>query len=108
MKHIDRYFKLWDYVVSMNKLLIRSPKSGGGRNLDLQFFGVKYMRLGSSLDGVTISESPTWPFNEPPPVELAGSVVFVLNTKYRTDLVVASEMIVQENDLDIMESSLGR
>lgn len=108
MEYTDRYFKLWDYVVSMNKLLIRSPKHGIEKNVDVQFFGVKYLRLGTSFEGLTVTESTSWPFDELAPAELADAAVFLLKTKYRTDVVVASEMLVQENDLDIMTSSLQR
>jgi hypothetical protein len=108
MEYLDRYFQLWDYMVSMQKLLIRSPKRGDGKNIDLKFYGVEYLRVGSAFDGLSVEESSSWPFEDPAPVGLADSKIYILETKYRTDVIVAVQMIVEENDLDIFTSSLKR
>jgi hypothetical protein len=105
---VNRRFQIWDYVVSMNKLLIRSPKRESERNIDLKFFGVKYLRLGTSFDGLSVSESPVWPFDGQAPVDLTAATIYLLTVKYRVDVIVANQLIIEENDLDIMTSSLGR
>jgi hypothetical protein len=108
MEYIGRHFQVWDYVVSLNKLLMRSPKRGAERNIDLRFFGVKYLRLGTAFDGLSVTQSRLWPLDDPAPMDFTDAIVFLLSTKGREDVVVASSLKVEENDLEIMTSSLQR
>ena len=57
MKQInsDRSFRLWEYRVSHDQLLVRSPKSEtNSTNFDLIFVGVKYIELPALFSGLSI------------------------------------------------------
>lgn len=109
---IERTFRIWDYRVSHDQLLLRSPARGDAdRNVDIVFVGVEYLNLPSRLEGVTLITAE--------PVEIARAEtavgrqldpqqVFVLSSGGHRYMVVAVAMNVLENELDLFESSLER
>lgn len=105
--HYDRKFQIWEYKVSHQQLLIRSPKSEShATNLDLIFVGVDYMALPTSMNGISIV-----PANEEE-LQFASTIagqpfqVIVLETGGRRYLIKAAHFRVSENELDLFESSL--
>ena len=54
----DRDFRLWEYRVSHDQLLLRSPQGETHwRNLDLIFVGVEYLDLPTLLRGVELRQA---------------------------------------------------
>lgn len=107
----DRELRLWEYAVSLRQLLLRSPKleSGYANNLDVIFVGVRYMEIPVTFKGLTITSGT--PIHRRKVEQLLGKAVplthiFLLESQSRTHLIVAGMMRVEENLLDIRESSL--
>jgi hypothetical protein len=56
-KLAKRRFKLWDYNVSHNQLLIRSSKSENtNTNIDIKFIGVSYINLPATITDISFVE----------------------------------------------------
>jgi hypothetical protein len=52
---LGRRFQLWDYSPSLSRLLIRSPKQNEVQfNIDLLFWGVKYLSIKTNLKEISI------------------------------------------------------
>jgi len=50
-------FRLWEFKVSHNQLLLRSSKKKfQSRNIDIAFVGVGYVEIPTKLDGITICQ----------------------------------------------------
>lgn len=112
MKESKRIFRIWDFRVSHDQLLIRSPKSASEpSNIDLAFVGVEFVELPTMLKGLRVAE-PT--ADDAKRVELALNRpvalnrVFVIETDGHRYAIVAAAMRVSENELDMFESSLER
>jgi hypothetical protein len=106
----DRRFRLWDYNVSHNQLLIRSPKSVDlGTNVDIVMWGIEYIDVITALNGVTMA---TASLEERRRAEqflgkgLESSQVLCFISGGSRFIVVAAGFKVLENDLDIFDSSL--
>ncbi len=105
-----RTFKIWDYRVGHNQLLLRSPESPGmAGNVDVIFVGVDYFDIPTRIDGLE--------FVEPTDSEIAhfdaqvsrahrSSEVFCLTSRDRRYFVVGVAFWVVENNLDTCVSSL--
>lgn len=108
----DRIFKLWDYRVSHNQLLLRSPKTEAmPTNIDVAFVGVEYLDLPTELTSLALvpaEDSDLDRIKEAFGKVALESEVFVIQTSTHRHIVVAAAMQVFENDLDIFESSLER
>lgn len=110
MNEYHRTFRLWDARVSHDQLLLRSPRDRNhARNVDIRFADVRYLDLPTMFDRVVIAVASgddisraSERVGEPVPPER----VFVFAIEGRRYLVVASDMIVEENDLDLFETSL--
>jgi len=108
---MERRFRVWDYNVSHDQMLIRSPHGADDpMNLDIRFRGVEYVDLASTMEGISL-EQPTDRDYEAVAERMGMSVqhpnkLFVLVTGGIRYYVVAAHMSVQENLLDYMESSL--
>lgn len=107
----NRRFRLWDYNVSHNQLLLRSPQTPGiPTNIDIVIWGVEYLDLASMLDGVELA--PAVGADLERAEKFVGrklersSKAFCLISGDRRSLVVASGFKVLENTLDVFESSL--
>jgi hypothetical protein len=110
MTQYDRRFRMWDYRVSHDQMLLRSPKSEEHlRNQDLVFVGVQYLELPTMLKELALVE-PKAVERERVAQVLGRSIpedqVFVLSTGQSRFLVVAAAMRSFENDLSFLESSL--
>lgn len=109
MKLDDRTFKLWDYNVSHNQMLLRSPKTSTlPTNIDIVFVGVEYLELPTKIEGLTLVQPDAADRQRVVALgELAhGSEIFAIQARDCRHLVVAAAMRIYENDLDIFESSL--
>ena len=105
----SRKFRIWEYRVSHDQLLLRSPKDSASRNFDVIFVGVQYFALPSYFDGLEISLGTTeeilrvqQDYGKP----VLAERVFSLRSNGAQHVVVAASVRVSENDLDMFESSL--
>jgi hypothetical protein len=108
----DRKFQLWEYHVSHGKLLIRSPAtkvSNDHTNIDIKFLDVRYVELPRYMDGIEIAS----PSEEE--VARASAVlgrrandskieVTIILSEGKRFMVVAMKPIIDENDMDCMQS----
>jgi hypothetical protein len=106
----DRRFRLWDYNVSHNQMLIRSPKSVDvGTNVDIVMWGIEYIDIITTLDGLTMAiasleERRRAEQSLGKDLESSQALCFISGgTRF---IVVAAGFKVLENDLDIFDSSL--
>jgi hypothetical protein len=106
----DRRFRLWDYNVSHNQVLIRSPKSiGVGTNVDIVIWGIEYIDMITILDGLTMATASLEECRRAERSlgkEIESSQVLCFISGGSRFIVVAAGFKVLENDLDIFESSL--
>jgi hypothetical protein len=108
----NRSFKLWDYKVSHNQLLLRSPKTATTpTNVDVAFVGVEYLELPTKLANLALVPAGAADLDR---VKEAfgevgtGNEVFVIQVMGRRFIIVAAAMHTFENELEIFESSLER
>lgn len=106
----ERWFQIWDYTVSHQQLLLRSPVTIDlPRNVDLIFLGVEYLSIPSSLRGLEFDQALPEESAEVMRGLRAGSEVsgvYTLVSEGRRFYIVAAAFRVYENDLDLFESSL--
>jgi len=102
-----RHFQLWEYSVSHGYALVRSPKTGDGRNLDIVFAGVEYLSVPRHLKELVIEE----PLPEEVEVlrkllgkEVQPKRITVLKTKSARFYVVSAGVKIVETDLDIFDN----
>jgi hypothetical protein len=108
MYESKRDFKLWDYRVSHGQLLLRSPMSPDlNTNVDLQFWGVEFVRLPTVMHGIRLRLA-----NDDEKTSVAGRYAPECNgSVFSCDedgaaIVIAAGCRVLENAMDIFESSL--
>ena len=106
----EREFRMWDYNVSHNQLLIRSPRSPDvATNVDIIFWRVEYMELPCSFRGIAFAEAAA---SDVARVQQVFSKIsshasyYPLISEEKRHLIVASGFKVVENTLDIFNSSL--
>ncbi len=108
----DRYFTLFDTVISHGQLLLRSQKNDENeKNIDIIFFGTTYMQMFSRLKGVLISKlgSASNCINYSTVqkyLEYDNNHLFELESNYEKYYIAASFVRVFENQLEFNESSL--
>lgn len=108
-----RAFRIWDYRVSHDQLLLRSAKiKGYNENIDIIFYGVNYIQLSPELSGLTIQKMVP-PFAAPyesvvQNLEFEGNNLFEIVSGRDVYLVAAAYVRVFENNLEFDESSLGQ
>ncbi|MFN7873788.1 MAG: hypothetical protein ACK5PB_00625 [Pirellula sp.] len=102
----NRTFKIWEYRVSHQQLLVRSPRAPEvATNIDLVFWGVKAIKLETIVKGVDIAPDNSNVSDDALAKYIEnGYTKFVLDGK--GSYVIASGMKVLENEMDIFESSL--
>jgi len=94
----DRDFRVWDYNVSHDQLLIRSPKTPDRpTNIDIVFVGVRYMDIPTHFQCLEVSEGESLPENT------RAYTLFDGQGQHRIEAVA---MTVLENKLDYVQSSL--
>lgn len=112
MKPINRMFRLWDFRVSHDQLLLRSPKTETTpKNVDIAFVGVEYVDLPTKVPNPVLMSpevSDLLKAQDSLGRIVQKNEVFVIQIGDRRHIVVAAAMKVFENDLDIFESSLER
>jgi hypothetical protein len=106
----DRDFQLWAYVVSHQRLMLRSPKSEEHPlNIDLHFGAVEYVDLPTTLRGLTLT-SPRAEEVERLRRKLGSRVepghIYVVESAGHRRSVVAWSLYVEENDLGFMETPI--
>ena len=104
-----RQFKLWDYNVSHQQLLLRSPRTGNETdNIDLVFWGVKHVCLPSVLEEVSLRLATTEEVDQFSGLITTDSdiPVFHVEASDGSGVVVAAGCKVLKNELEIFDSSL--
>lgn len=107
---MTRAFRLWDYNVSHNQLLFRSPKGTDSKeNVDIVFWGVEYLDVPTTFKEVDIvpgtlrdAEKVSMLIGKP----IGPGDVYRLVSSEHIFLVAAAGYKVLSNDLDLFESSL--
>jgi hypothetical protein len=106
----NRRFRIWEYRVSHDQLLVRSPRAERHpRNVDVIFVGVEYLELATMFEGLEIAEPTDADLahvRAAYKAEVRPDYVRVLVSQGRRYLVVAAGMKIEENELDLFESSL--
>ena len=110
MQFFGRKFRLWDFKVSHDQLLLRSAKDNQHReNIDVAFVGVEYLELPTRLEELKIREGGDAEHRKTEELfgkRIAKGRVFVIESNDHCYIVVAAAMKVIENELDFFESSL--
>ncbi len=95
-----RLFQLWDYSPSLQRLLIRSPRKDETEvNLDIIFWGVKYINLITNLGEISIQIGDK--INE-------TASKFIIRTSDQQYIVEATTYKVIVSDTDIFDSPLDK
>ena len=105
----DRIFRIWDYVVSHDQLLIRSYDKEKG-NIDLLFYGVEYFNCPTIFRGLIIDNFN----NEDKKIVSSMNVkikdfmrMHVLVTMGRRYFIISTENIITyKNDFEPLETSI--
>lgn len=108
----NRYFTVFDYLVSHGQLLIRSDKRKGcSENIDIIFFDTSFMQLFTMLSGITIRIVDKSKFANYISVSKylseEGSSLFEIESGEEKYYIAASFVRVFENKLEFNETSLG-
>ncbi len=109
----DRYFTVFDFLISHGQLLLRSSKDDSSvKNIDIVFFGIKYIQLFTSLIGISIrivdktisliNYNCVDSF-----LDNDENYLFEIGTGGEKFYVGASYFKVYENELEFNETSLG-
>ena len=105
-----RSFQIWDYNVSHQQLLIRSPRSlAEETNLDVACGGVEYVDLPTSFTGLVVgppSEKDLARAEQVLSRPCKPEQVYRFETGGASFLIVAAGLTILENDLDLFDSSL--
>ncbi len=108
----NRQFAVCDYLQSHNQLLIRSSKNDDiESNIDIIFFGIKYIQLETYCNGLIISYIKEKDFKAishftfPDLVDIDN--VFEIKSGDKSFYVVCAFLKVFENKLEFKETSLG-
>jgi|LakMenEpi03Aug12_release.lakeMendotaPanAssembly.Ray.scaffolds.fasta_scaffold131592_2 hypothetical protein len=97
----NRGFQLWEYRVSHQQLLIRSPSTPEiDTNVDLIFRGVAFLNAPTTFSGIKICKRSGGAYPS------YGKSSFELHTEGRVFEIVALSCKVLEHELDIFESTL--
>lgn len=106
-----RMFQLWDYTVSHQQMLLRSPimPAVADDNIDIFLWGVAYVDLPTRLDGLSISWANPDEASEITRL-LPGSIhsprVFCFESNSHRYRIAASGLEVLRNQLDIFDSTI--
>jgi hypothetical protein len=109
----DKHFTVFDFMVSHGQLLLRASKDDiNVKNIDIVFFGVRYIQLFTSLASVSIriaDESKNLTKYDSVISFLNNDVnyLFEIETKDEKFYVAAAYFKVFENELEFNETSLG-
>ncbi len=114
----SRHFRIWDYHISHQRLLIRSPRDQsmpGSENIDLLFQGVSYLDTVPAFNGLELEEiNPIADPEEAKVIEAAsgqelrhGCSCFLLRSDDRKNIICAASFFhISINSLSLAESLL--
>lgn len=108
-----RYFTVFDFAVSHGQLLLRASKDENNlKNIDIIFFGVRYIQLFTSLLGISIrlvdkNKSLIDYDSVSSLLNSEENCLFEIETKGDVFYIAASYLKVYENELEFNETSLG-
>lgn len=108
----DRYFTIFDFVISHGQLLLRSQKTDDlPKNIDVIFFGTTYMQSFTSLRGLHIKrlESSLNTIEYSSVNEFLGydnSHLFEIESNNEKYYIAASFVRIFENQMEFADSSL--
>jgi hypothetical protein len=107
---VERDFRFWDYTVSHDQLLFRSPKTDVlAYNIDIIFWRVEYVEIPTHFSNPKMQQCDV---DEVARVSrLLGKAIdiqdsYCLVTRGQKFVIVAAGYKVLQNELDIFESSL--
>lgn len=109
----NKYFTVFDFVISHGQLLLRASKDEDNfKNIDIIFFGTRYIQLFTSLSGLSISlvENNKEIINYSTVNSFLSTnenYLFEIETTNEKYYVGASYFKVYENELEFNETSLG-
>jgi hypothetical protein len=108
----DRQFQVWAYSVSMARLLLRSTKTETSLSrIDVLFQNVKAMSLPTTMDGLVVSDACSNDklrkrvMAELGSVQLCNDNLYCIQMKSTVGYVVASLVVVQEDEREFFEAS---
>lgn len=109
----DRHFTVFDFIISHGQLLLRAGKGeDNSKNIDIIFWGVRYIQLPTSLSGIAIKivndhkRRIAYDFVN----AILGNDtnhLFEIESINEEFYVIASHFEVYKNDLEFNETSLG-
>lgn len=108
----DRYFSIFDTIVSHGQLLIRAQKNEIElTNIDIVFYDTVFIQSCFLFNGLKIrilnrGQVPSYLLSEPS-IMKNDNVVFELSDDKGTYFVVSSFFRIYKNELDFHETSLG-
>ncbi|WP_419698993.1 hypothetical protein [Mucilaginibacter sp. NFX135] len=109
----ERYFTVFDFLISHGQLLLRSSKDDNNKkNIDVIFFGAKFIQLFTSLWGISIKIADK-DINLISYDSVNSSLghkencLFEIEAKTERHYIGASYFKVYENELEFNETSLG-
>ena len=108
----DRYFTVFDYLVSHGQLLLRSDKRKGyEKNIDIVFFDTTFIQLFTMLDGIVVNlitgEDAVDYKSVKKYLSYKESNLFEIESAGEKYYLAASFVKVFENELEFHETSLG-
>jgi hypothetical protein len=108
-----RKFTLFDFYISHGQLLLRSNKNiQESENIDIIFFGVKYMQIPVYLNGIALgftfnNEATFKGFESIAKFSSTDSAIFTIESEGQQFFIVAGFCKIFKNQLEFSESSLG-
>lgn len=106
----DRVFQFWDFAVSHNQLVIRSPGADADdSNVDFHFRGVKLIDAPTRFKGLGVDAPTSEEVKDARrrlPSRVDSDWVRILVSEGCRYLVVASHLSVSENKLPLMRTVL--
>jgi hypothetical protein len=109
----NRHFTIFDFRISHGQLLLRSSKDDNNiKNIDIVFFGVRYIQLFTSFPGLSIRsiEGKDDLINYDSVnayLKNEKNHLFEIETKSEKFYIAASFFKIYENELEFNETSLG-
>jgi hypothetical protein len=109
----NRHFTIFDFRISHGQLLLRASKDDNNiKNIDIVFFGVRYIQLFTSFLGLSIrsvkgGEDVIKYDSVNSYLKYEKNHLFEIETKSERFYIGASFFKVYENELEFNETSLG-